>query len=175
MKIDLRQPGNPHVRCLTVDPDNPPALVRAPDAEGVEHELYLDWDRTLDDEGYLRHCPVCGCAELFRMRGVPLLNGFVVVLVFGLLELALYGLAGAPLGLVLGALAAVTVANVLIYFFSPSRLGCYGCGSEYRAVPIASRHAPWDSSQARKYRRVDVQSPARLSEHTHGSARAGET
>ncbi len=153
MKLLVRQLDLRHARLVEVDPAHPPKLVRVQAKDGRVYEHYLDWDQTLDDRQHLRKCPVCGCRELFRMRGVRPLSAGVVLLVCAAASMLLYGLGGAPLGLVLGALGTLVVTNVFLYFFGPRRLGCYRCGSECLGVPISPQQEEWDPGVAEAYGR----------------------
>lgn len=150
MRIELHNQRR-HVGAVEVDPDRPPYVVHVRDREGAVSEHYLEWERVLDDEGHLRRCPVCGCEELYKRSACPPLNGFIIVLLFGLASLSLWGLSAAPLWLVLGMLAAVTVVNVLGSLFAPRFLVCYRCRSSFHGVWISQDRREWDAATAEKY------------------------
>ena len=72
MRIDLRLKPNETAFGVVVNPAKPPTVVkpRGPDGPTVT----LDWERALDDQKRLRHCPVCGCPDLFKRKRVPQLT-----------------------------------------------------------------------------------------------------
>ncbi|MBI1368146.1 MAG: hypothetical protein GC162_05775 [Planctomycetes bacterium] len=149
--MKLNSKAGRHVAWVEVNPSSPPAVVHAKNPRGPEVEYYLDWDRAIDDEGHLRKCPACGCADLYRRSACPPLTGFIFVLIVGLICLALWGLADAPLGMIVAALAAVAVANVVVIVIAPRHLVCYRCGSAFYQTPLSRGHVEWDSATAERY------------------------
>jgi hypothetical protein len=132
---------------VPVDLRDPPAVVRLPDA--ARTAITLDWDRAIDDEGHLRHCPVCGCGGLYARKPVPQITVFVL--------LGLAGVAGAiAFGLnvwwPLGAVGLLLMVDVGIFLFTKRTLVCYRCGSVFVGMPIRRRHPGWDPALAEQHR-----------------------
>ena len=135
----------------TVDTAKPPTVVKGPahsDAEG--QEVFLNWDRAMDDEGHLRRCPVCGCRELFVRKDFPQLTGFAIVIMAA--GIALYLFKEQYLLPAVLLLAGVVIADVVIHFFTGRCLVCYRCRSEFRDLPIRKDHPGWDLAIGEKYR-----------------------
>jgi hypothetical protein len=124
-----------------------PACLRDPNGE--HPEVYLDWDRTLDDQGRLRRCPICGCPDLYQRPDFPRLTVFLIILAAGTLVMAFAGIAWFIAGLIL--LALVGLLDLGLYLFTGQSIVCYRCGSEFRGVPKGGSYRRWDSSVAEKY------------------------
>lgn len=152
MRMDVYNEVGDRVATVAVDPASPPGVVHGHAADGSTEEHYLDWDRTFDDDGHLRKCPVCGCDDLFQRRAIPALTGFIVVLAVGLVCLALWGLTEAPLGWMLGVLVAVVVVNVLIVMMAGRYVQCYRCASRFREIEVRAGRAEWEGAIAERYR-----------------------
>lgn len=140
---------DPHDRRMlgraSIDPGERPPVVRLTN-NGEPHELFLDWEGSLDDAGRLRRCPVCGCANLFRQRSVPAVTPFVIVLAFAGMVLALLGYADDPRVLV--GLVVVLLTDVALLLLARTFLECYRCRSRFRGIPIARQHRRWDAALA---------------------------
>lgn len=152
MRMDVYNEHGDRVATLAVDPDSPPGVVHGRAADGSTEEHYLDWDRTFDDEGHLRKCPVCGCEDLFQRHVIPALTGFIVVIAVGLICLGLWGLTAVPLGWMLGVLVAVVAVNVLIVLTAGRYVQCYRCASRFRQIEVRAGRAEWDGAVAERYR-----------------------
>ncbi|MEX0885986.1 MAG: hypothetical protein WD009_06060 [Phycisphaeraceae bacterium] len=140
MRIDLRDRQRQRLFAVEVDPAHPPAVVGS---------MHLKWERAFDDKGHLRHCPACGCAELFSRRRLPQLTAFVLVLLAAVVGMVLYG--GGYVWWALGLLAGVAVVDVLIFLFSRRVLVCYRCRSEFSGTPIGRQHGGWEASIGDRY------------------------
>ena len=149
MRIDLKDvEGRPRLT-LHVDRAKPTTVARADDGRGPA--ITLDWDRAFDDEGHLRHCPVCGCPDLYVRKQVPQLTVFALVLVAAVIAMIFFGTGlNRPAVVVL---LVVLAADVAIYLFAPRMLVCYRCGSEYRDLPLARGRRRWDAAVAERYRK----------------------
>lgn len=114
-------------------------------------EVYLDWDQAIDDRGYLRHCPVCSCKELYTRKNVPQITGFVIVSLAVVVSLILLGTqhtrAAVAVFMFMGAL------DLAILLLARRKLVCYRCRSEYHGLPISKDQHLWDSATAEKYPR----------------------
>jgi len=151
VRIDLRSLDRKRLFRVEVNPEHPPSVVQGPpETDYAGKEVFLDWDRALDDEDHLRRCPVCGCRELFVRRDFPQVTGFVVVVLAAVISLVLLG-RGSPV-LAVAVLAAVVLIDVAFFFFTGRCLVCYRCRSEYRNLPIPKDHPGWDLAVGEKYR-----------------------
>ena len=130
-----------------VDLDRPPTVVRAEDGRGPA--ISLDWDRAIDDEHHLRHCPVCGCPDLYVARAVPTMAGFAAVVLAGVVALVLLGSGLAAVGLIV--FGVVLAVDLAVQLFTSRRLVCYRCRSEFRGLPIRRDQRAWDSVVAERY------------------------
>lgn len=126
-------------------------------------EVYLDWDRAVDDEGHLRRCPVCGCRELFVRKDFPQVTGFVVVVAAAVVSMVLLGVGEVTAAMAV--LAAVVVVDFVVFFFTGKTLVCYRCRSEFRDLPIRRDHAGWDLAVGEKYRRLPTDTARRADPH----------
>lgn len=138
-------------------PDPPAGAAAPPAAAPGPGDVYLQWDRAVDDEGHLRRCPVCGCRELFARRDFPQVTGFAVVVGAALVSMVLFGF-GQVLWAV-GVLAAVVLIDFGIFLFTGRALVCYRCRSEFRKLPIPREHPGWDLAIGEKYRRLPTDPP----------------
>ncbi len=163
MRIDIRNLQRRHLFRVEVDPQNPPRIVRPPGssppalAAGTasspvnhgEGEIYLNWDQAIDDRGYLRHCPVCNCKDLYTRKMFPQITGFVIVTLGVALSLVLIGYRQSTAALVV--LLVMIAADLAILFLSKRKLVCYRCRSEFHGLPVSRDQRPWDSAMAEKY------------------------
>lgn len=134
-----------------MDTKHPPSVLHARGAANAPpKELFLNWDRALDDRGCLRRCPACGCDELFARRSIPQITGLVAVVLVGVAAIVFLRLRVVVAGLLV--LALVAAMDVAIRLFAGWRLVCYGCGAEFSDLPIDRRHPRWDMAVAEKYR-----------------------
>lgn len=149
MRIDLRIKPDETAFGVEVDPAKPPTTLKPRGEKGPT--VRLDWERALDDHKHLRHCPVCGCPDLFARKQVPQLTAFVILLAAAIAAMALYGFGQIwPAGLVFLILLAV---DIVIYLWAPKILECYRCHSVYRLVPIRRGHPRYDKTLADRYKR----------------------
>ncbi|MEM6553677.1 MAG: hypothetical protein AAF750_16285, partial [Planctomycetota bacterium] len=135
MRIDVKDSTGRRWLTVRVDADRPPTVVRAEDGSGEVRTL--DWERAVDDEGRLRHCPVCGCHDLYVRRAVPTVVGFALVVLAAVLGLVLLGSGLAWLGLVV--FGAMVLVEVGLWLWVERQLVCYRCGSVFRGVPGGDR------------------------------------
>jgi len=136
---------------MPVDPAHPPSVLHLPAPDILKpRELFLNWDRVLDDKGRLRRCPVCGCEELYGYSDLPRLTALVALVFAGVLAIALFGIRAVTAGLVV--LAVVLALDLLILRFARWRLVCYSCRAEFSDVPLDAAPRRWDSATAEKYR-----------------------
>jgi hypothetical protein len=155
MRIELRGPSRKWIGRILVDPTQRPTRVQLEDGT----EIFLRWDRALDDAGQLRRCVACDCPALFREKAFPQITGFVVVLAFAGAVVGALGYATTPP--VLAAMALVLTLDVMIFFVSRKRLVCYRCRTSYHDLPIARYHAAWDRPTADRQRPApDAPAPA---------------
>jgi len=148
VRIDIFDQAKQARFTVHVDPAAPPAIVRLPDPAGTA--MSLNWDRALDDEQHLRHCPVCNCPALYARKQMPQVTMFALLILAALFAIVIFGfgeavLAAIALGLILG-------IDLMIFLFAQRMLVCYRCGSEFRGMPIQRKHAGWDPQVAARYR-----------------------
>ena len=155
--IHLRDRERRRLFKVEVDLQDPPPVVRPPGADPAQagsedQEVYLDWEQTIDDQGFLRHCPVCGCRELFVRKDFPQVTGFVLIVLVAVAAMVLFS-TGHVLG-ALAVLAVVALVDFVIYFFTGRCLVCYRCRSGFRGMPIRPNHPGWELSIGEKYRQI---------------------
>jgi len=151
VRIDIRNLARKRLFTVEVDASRPPTVVKGPaDSHAEGQEVFLNWDRAMDDEGHLRRCPICGCRELFVRKDFPQLTGFAVVAMAA--GMALYLFAVDLFFWAFGLMAAIVVLDVIIFFFTGRCLVCYRCRSEFRDLPIRKDHPGWDLAIGEKYR-----------------------
>ncbi len=149
VKIRLNNEKREHLFNIHVDDQSPPSVVKDPNGE--HEQVTLDWDGAINDEGHLRHCPVCECKDLFVRNDFPQVTGLVVVALAAVISLImLYHHFVLYACVVLGL---VVLIDFLIYFFTGKVLVCYHCRSEFRDLPIRDDHAKWELSIGERYRR----------------------
>ena len=78
VRINLRDQHRRRQFNTEVDLQNPPAVVKPPQGDGAE--ICLQWDQAIDDQGHLRHCPACGCRELFARKDFPQVVGLLIMM-----------------------------------------------------------------------------------------------
>ncbi len=147
VQIDIRDnQGRPRLT-VHVDPAKPPTVVKAEDGRGSP--VTLNWDRAVDDAGYLRHCPVCGCHELYMQKRFPRLTVFVMILALATAFLWWYGVYTWKAAL--ASTLVVLTADVLLWVYNKPHLVCYLCQAVYRGVPIKRGHPRWDAATAERF------------------------
>ncbi len=149
MRIDLRIKPDETAFGVEVDPAKPPSVVKPRGADGPT--VKLDWERALDDQRHLRHCPVCGATDLFARKRVPQLTSFVILVAAAVGAMVFYGF-----GLVWPAVTVLVVlvaVDAAIFLFAPRVLECYRCHSAFRMMPIRRDHPRYDKATAERYRR----------------------
>ncbi len=145
MRVELRDADRRRIGRIEVDPALRPTRVRI---EGSDREVFLDWDRALDDAHRLRRCVACGCQDLFHTKAFPQITGVVVLLAFAGAVVGALGLATPPL---LIAMVAVLVADIAILVMAGERLVCHRCRTSYHGLPIARYHRGWDRAIAERH------------------------
>jgi hypothetical protein len=155
MRIEIKDnQGKPRLT-VHVDPSHPPTMVRTDDGRGPA--INLDWDRALDDEAQLRHCPVCSCEDLYVRKLVPQLTVFALIVAAGALASLFYGFGQSRPALIV--LALVLGFDLLIWLYAAKALVCYRCGSEFHQTPIPAGRRPWDANTAERYRQEAPEEP----------------
>ena len=151
MRIDLRNSQRHHLFCVDIDTKDRPPIVKPP--HGESGNVYLNWDRTLDDENYLCRCPACECRELFVRKDFSQVTGFIIVAMGAVISVVVFGF-----GYVwqsLAVLGLIALVDAIIYLFSAQCLVCYRCRSEFRDLPIRKDQATWDLATGEKYRQSE--------------------
>jgi hypothetical protein len=156
MRIELRDAQRRPIGRIEADPAQRPTRVTV-DGD-APREIFLDWDRAVDDAGHLRRCVACGCADLYRTKAFPQITGLVVFLAFAGAVIGALGLATTPP--IFAAMVVVLVADVAILLFSKQRLVCHRCRSSYHEIPIARYHPAWDRTVAERHAPPPHQPPA---------------
>lgn len=161
VRIDVHDADRRPVCQIEVDPGAPPSIV--PAANGAARDatggVHLNWEKTLDDQGHLRQCPVCSCRELFVRKDFPQRTGIVLVVLAAVAATVLFAL-----NLLLWSLAvlgAMAMIDLVIYCFTGRCLVCYRCRSEFRGLPISKGHPGWDLATGEKYRAASPGESAR--------------
>ena len=151
MRIDIPRDrsdtGGPPRFTLYVDPAHPPSVIRADDGRGPA--VSLDWNQAVDDAGRLRHCPVCGCPDLYTRRTVPRMALFIAVLGAAFGATVGYGIGDRLLGIAV--LAVVLVLDIVVATVAERMLVCYRCRARFRGVPFARSHRRWDAAVQRQH------------------------
>jgi len=147
MRIDIKDnQGKPRLT-VHVDSTSPPTVVKATDGRGPA--ITLDWDKALDDEGTLRHCPVCSCPDFYIKKQVPQLTVFALVVAAAVIAMVFYGYGFSRPALIV--LTLVLGVDVLIWLYAGRYLVCYRCNSEFRETPLGSELRSWDAGRAEQY------------------------
>ena len=146
MKVQIRDRSRRPIGVASVDPSARPMRVRAMAADGSEQDVYLDWERAIDDGGRLRSCIACGCPHVYRQRTLPRFAPFALVLAGAGVVAGVLGYSSDPL--VLAALVALVVLDLAVLALARTQLACYRCGTVYGRVAIARYHRPWDARTA---------------------------
>jgi len=141
---------------VKVDLSEPPAVVRLPDP--ARTPLSLNWDRALDDEQHLRHCPVCGCEALYARKQIPQVTVFALIILAALSAIVIFVLGEAIWALI--ALGLILGIDLAIFCFAKRMLVCYDCGSEFRGMPIRRDQPNWDPAVAERYRQGEPDAKA---------------
>ncbi|MEO1236854.1 MAG: hypothetical protein AAFX76_08715 [Planctomycetota bacterium] len=147
MRIDLKdRQGKPRLT-LHVDPARPPTVVKTDDGRGPA--VSLDWDQALDDKGFLRRCPVCGCPDFYVKKQVPQLTVFALIVAAAVIAMIFFGFGQSRAALIV--LGLVLAVDVLIWLYAERTLVCYRCGAEFRQTPLKRSDRPWDATLAERY------------------------
>jgi len=150
MRLDLKNDKGDSTINVKVEIEDPPTIVGP--TETTPSRVSLDWDRALDDAGNLRHCPVCGCPDLYASKAVPQVTGFVVLAGAAVLAVLLAGLGqwvvGVAVFVVLG------LVDVAILVSSRRRLTCYQCSTDFTGIKVPRDQPGWNSGLDEKYRPV---------------------
>ena len=142
MRMRLRDLDGRDLGTASADPSSRPPRVTAEARDGRRRDVYLDWERALDDAGCLRKCVACGCGRLYRRRTPVWFSPFALVLAAAGVVAAAMGLSSNPL--VLAALVALVLVDVAVIAFVPTRLVCYRCGTSYTGARASRAHGRWD-------------------------------
>lgn len=120
--------------------------------QGTDQSIDLHWVGTLDEEGRVQRCVVCGCREIFKRYDFPQRFGLALVLIaiIACVVLLIEGQVLWAMGVLLG----TVVIDRIVYVFTGECLVCYRCRSEFRDVTVDKSHASWDLSIGEKYRPV---------------------
>ena len=152
MLMRIRERDGGEVGSAIADPASRPPRVTATTRDGSQRDVFLDWERALDDAGCLRKCVCCGCERLYRRRTPVWFSPFALVLASAGVVAAVMGHSSDPL--VLGALVAMVLVDVAVLAFVPTRLVCYRCGTSYRGARVARMHRAWDPRVAASRGRI---------------------
>lgn len=133
-----------------VDARRPATVVKDP--SGERPDVALTWDAAIDDRGFLRRCPVCGCRELFVRKDFSQPVGMLIVLLAAITAAILFFYRAFYVAM--AALFGVAIIDAAIYLLVGKCLVCYRCRSEFRDTPIGKDHAGWDLSIGEKYRHI---------------------
>lgn len=147
MRIDIKDKSGKPRLTVHVDPAHPPTVVHDSDPRGPA--VSLNWDRALDDTQHLRHCPVCGCRDLYLRNTLPQVTGFVLILMAGVVSMVLLGVGRIDYALLV--LGVVLLVDVVIFLTTSQLLVCYQCASEFRDLPTRGRHGRWSAEIAERY------------------------
>ncbi len=146
MHIDIRNDQRRHLFRAEVDLRQRPSVVK--DRGG--QEVYLQWDQAVDDEGYLRRCPICACRDLFVRKDFPQVTAFASVVLAAVVSLVLVGFRRILASVIV--LITLICVDGAIFFFAPRCLVCYQCRSTFRRLPIRHRHPRWDPATEERHR-----------------------
>ena len=150
LRIDIKDRQGKPLFTVHVDPKRPPTVVKAEDGRGSP--VSLNWDRALDDAGLLRHCPVCGCADLYRRKRLPRLMVVALVLALTATAMRWYG-AQLQQWLPVAVVAVLMVAaDIGVWRFVKPMMVCYRCRAEYRDAVIPNGVGRWEAGVAERYR-----------------------
>jgi hypothetical protein len=98
----------------------------------------------------LSECAVCGNPELYKKKDFPHWLGLTI------LTAACIAFLAAQLLYWPGVAWSILIASAAIdgafYLWVGDALVCYRCGAQYRGVPAASHHLPFDLGIAERYR-----------------------
>lgn len=145
MRVILRNLDREQLGTIELVPAETPSKVET----DLGRVVFLDWERSQDDEGHLRRCLSCGGDTLYRHRRFPQITGFIAVLA---LALGLGGILGLATGWpVFIAMLIVLTLDIAILFLSPETLECYRCRSSFRNLDIARYHERWDRGVAARF------------------------
>ncbi|MGI9012936.1 MAG: hypothetical protein ACR2GY_01660 [Phycisphaerales bacterium] len=150
MLIEVCEPGSERIGRVQVAVSERPTRVQTLD---TGRDVFLNWDRAVDDAGRLRSCIVCSCRELYRHRSFPQLTAFVVMLAFAGAIVGITGVANRHPVLYI-VLVAVLILDVASLIFRRERLICYQCRSRFSELEISQQHASWDRATAERHRAV---------------------
>ena len=151
MRIDARDRDRQPLGVFNVKASQHPAEVRD---EATGRVVALQWEKTLDEQDFLRRCPLCGCRELFHRKDFPQGLGLAVVVAAGAASVVMFALGGAWIVWSVAVLAAAVAVDALIYAFTGRCLVCYRCRSEFRDAPIHESIEGWELAVGEKYRPV---------------------
>lgn len=151
MHIVLRNGRRETLFRVEVDLTSPPTIVHPPSGGGTA--VHLDWDRALDDEHHLRHCPVCGCRHLFARKQLPQLTGFALIVLAAIIATGLY--AGEQTVAAVLVLMVVVALDLGIFLFARRELVCYLCRSSFHDMPIRRGHPRWQRTLGQRYARAE--------------------
>lgn len=151
--IDIRNPEGQELYTAEVDVKQRPTKVRPPQGQDGP-EVYLEWDRALDDRKCLRRCPVCGCWDLHIEKPVPHLTPFVVVLGMAVIFMAVLDMAPVLIRATAGLMVVIGVIELVVRFALPTTLRCYQCRSQFHKAPVPRGMRPWQPAVAERYKGV---------------------
>jgi hypothetical protein len=150
LKITLRTP-NSNERVIIETPDNaaPPTMIKFPGEPS--QQIALDWSGAVDDEKSLKHCPVCGCKDMYVSNNFPQVTVMVTIALAAVFcQFMIFHKLIIP-AIIVASL--VIIIDVLIYIFKKPALICYDCQTEYRNLPISKHHGRWEHGLGERYKR----------------------
>ena len=151
--IDIRNSDGRDLYTVEVDEKQRPAKVRPPEGHDGP-DVYLEWDRALDDRQCLRRCPVCGCWDLHLEKTVPQLTLFVVVLGVAVILLAVLDMGPLLVRTTAALMVLLLLGDLAIRFLLPATVRCYLCHSRFHRAAVPRWMAPWHPAIAERYEGV---------------------
>jgi len=148
MRIDLNNLQREPLGQVAIDPAHLPGRVHPP--SGSEDGIPLNWDRALDSEGVLQHCPACDCRELFARKDFPQRLGLGIVVLGAVAAVVMFAIGDVIWGFAV--MGSIALADLIISPFVKRCVVCYRCRSEFRDLKIPRNYPTWELATGEKYR-----------------------
>lgn len=147
MQIRIKDASGQRSYTVQVDLHEPPTVVKL--EQTGQQAITLDWDRAVDDENHLRHCPVCGSEGLYTKKPMPRVITFALIALAAVVAMIILGLAHVMWAVVVFFI--ILLIDLTGWFLRGKSLACYNCHSEFNGVPIRRGHPGWNPEEAQKY------------------------